>query len=91
MKINVITVKLTVHIPIGPSNRKALEEAYDTAEGLISDASDLGFFATEPELRHNRVTAPKPGPNPTPKAPEAMPDPDAAVRRGLSSAAELTP
>ena len=59
-KIDVITVKLTVHIRIGTSNRKALEEAYDTAEGLIEDAGGLGFFATDPELRHNRVTAPEP-------------------------------
>ncbi len=65
-KIDVITVKLTCHIPIGPSNRKSLEEAYDTAEGLIAAAGDLGFFTTAPELRHNRVAAPE--------AAEASPD-----------------
>ncbi len=67
MKIDVITVTLKLHIRIGPSRRKALEEAYDTAEGLIADASKLGFFATEPDLRHNRVTAP------VPTAPQSKP------------------
>ena len=63
-KIDVITVKLVCHIPIGTSNRKSLNEAYDEAEGLIVDAGNLGFFTTEPELRHNRVAAPPPKPEP---------------------------
>ncbi len=59
-KIDAITVKITVHIPVDRNRRASVEDAYDKAEGLIQDAQKIGFFSTDPDLRIDRVTAPEP-------------------------------
>lgn len=58
MKIDVITVKLTCHIPVNRDDRNAVDEAYAIADGLGDGAAALG--QTSYEARLNRVTAPEP-------------------------------
>ena len=59
-KIDVITVKLTCHIPVNRDNREAVDAAYATAQGLCVAAEGLG--QTTWEKRLNRVPAPAPAP-----------------------------
>ena len=68
-KIDVITVKLTCHIPVNRNNRESVDTAYGMADGLIENAEILGL--TTADKRLNRVTA-----APEPTAPE--PEPEAA-------------
>lgn len=71
MKINVLTVKLTCHIPIDPADAVSRDEAGKDAEGLIALAADIGLGQPVVEVRQNRVTAPEP----KPEAPEAADEP----------------
>lgn len=71
-KIDVITVKLTCHIPVNRDDRESVDAAYATAHGLCVAAEDLG--QTTWEKRLNRVPAPKPAPQDPDIAPGAALD-----------------
>ena len=57
-KIDVLTVKLTVHIPHELGDALSLHRATDAIEGLCRYAADLGETAID--VRVNRVSAPEP-------------------------------
>ena len=57
-KIDVITVRLTVHIPLDRASSGAVLDAYKRAEGLLDFCSNVGESSMEKRL--NRVPAPKP-------------------------------
>ncbi|KKL55643.1 hypothetical protein LCGC14_2253350 [marine sediment metagenome] len=59
-KINVLTVKLTVHIPVDPGSVDSVQEAADDIEQLLAHGNGLGQASIETRL--NRVPAPKPAP-----------------------------
>ncbi len=59
-KIDVITVKLTCHIPIDRNDGNSVDEVYGIAQGLCIAAEGLG--QTTWEKRLNRVPAPQPRP-----------------------------
>ncbi len=59
LKINVLTVKLTVHILIDPANAESRERAGNSAEDLIGHANLIGDVGTV-ETRLNRIYAPEP-------------------------------
>ncbi len=66
-KIHVLTVKLTVHIPVDPGDVMSVQEAANYAEILRGAGEDYG--QTTMETRLNRVPAPEPkaeGPEPEP-------------------------
>ncbi len=52
-KINVLTVRLTVHIPVDPGDIDSVQEVARHAESLRAVASELG--QTSVEHRLNRV------------------------------------
>ena len=57
-KIDVITVKLTCHIPVARSDRESVDKAYAIADAWADEAATLG--QTSCETRLNRVSAPEP-------------------------------
>ena len=59
-KIDVITVKLTCHVPVARSDRESVDKAYAIADDLGDKAALLG--QTSYESRLNRVPAPQPQP-----------------------------
>lgn len=59
-KINVLTVKLTVDIPVDPGCLRSVQDAAGHAEGLVDAANEIGRATMETRL--NRVTAPEPEP-----------------------------
>ena len=67
-KINVLTAKLTVHIPLDPGDIDSVLQAADWVERLRAHAASMG--ETTVETRVARVTAPEP----EPKAPEPAAD-----------------
>ncbi len=73
-KIDVITVKITCHIPVERDDRESVDEAYHNAERLWLAAESLG--QTTWERRLNRVPAPKPLPQPTTEADDGLDVPD---------------
>ena len=68
-KIDVITVKLTVHIPVDPGSVDSVQEAADDVEQLLAHGNGLGQASIETRL--NRVPAPEP------KAEASEPEPEA--------------
>ena len=80
-KHDVITVKLTCHIPVNRDNREAVDAAYATAQGLCIAAEGLG--QTTWEKRLNRVPAPEPA-QPAPE-PELTAHTTAPAGDGLDS------
>ncbi len=62
-KIDVITVKLTCHIPVDRDDRKSVDKAYATADDLCIAAERLGRTIWEKRL--NRVPALQPQPDAT--------------------------
>ena len=63
-KHDVITVKLTCHIPVDPGNVTSVQLAASLAEGLRDAGEKLGQTTTD--YRLNRVAAPEPEPEPEP-------------------------
>ena len=59
-KIDVLTVKLTVNIPLAPANSVTVLDAYKRADELLVFSSKVG--QTSMEHRLNRVPAPEPEP-----------------------------
>ena len=57
-KIDVITVKLTCHIPVDPGDMVSVQFAASCAEGLRVAGEKLGQTSYETHI--NRVTAPEP-------------------------------
>ena len=62
-KIDVLTVKLTCHIPLDPGSVASVQFAASVAEGLRDAGEKLG--QTSIETRLNRVSAPEPEPDNT--------------------------
>ncbi len=60
-KIDVITVKLTCHIPVDPGGVDSVQAAARHSEELSYFASEFG--ETTVETRLNRVPAPEPKPD----------------------------
>ena len=58
-KIDVLTVKLTVQIPLEPANSVTVLDAYKRADELLNFCSGEGHQVTI-ETRQNRVPAPEP-------------------------------
>ncbi len=59
-RINVLTVRLTVHIPVDPGDIDSVQEVARHAESLRAVASELG--QTSVETRLSREPAPAPAP-----------------------------
>ena len=70
MKIHVLTVKLTCHIPVNPGSPDSVKRAADQADALRAAGSMVG--ETIVDWRLNRVAAPEPEPV-VPEAPDAEP------------------
>ena len=68
-KIDVLTVKLTVHIPLDRADATAVLDAYKRADGLLAFCSNVGKATMD--WRLNRVPAPEP------KAEASEPEPEA--------------
>ena len=58
MKHDVITAKLTTHIPVDRNDRESVDNAYEIADRMCDDASLVGQATMETRL--NRVTVPEP-------------------------------
>lgn len=88
-KINVLTIKLTCHIPVDPGDPLSVAFAASCAKGLREAASKLGETSAL-DTRLNRVPAPEPtqnAPGPVPEAPESDP-PTGSTSRPTWSARE---
>ena len=74
-KINVLTVKLTVHIPHKPGSMLSLHDVTDAIEGLRRYAAELGQTTIETRLNRVSVREIQP-PAPAPEASEPALDPE---------------
>ena len=83
-KINVLTVKLTVHIPVNLADSSTVREASECAIALLEFGKGYGQ-ASMPEPHISRVSAPAPKPAPEASAPNdplAIPE---ALRRTVAT------
>ena len=71
-KIDVITVKLTVHIPVDPGDIDSVQETARRADALLRYSEGHGIASIETRL--NRVPAPKPAPEATEAEPKPADD-----------------
>jgi len=78
-KIHVLTVKLTVHIPVDPGNVTSVQLAASLAEGLRDAGERLGQTTTD--WRLNRVPAPEPKPVAAEPVDDGLDTPDFLKRR----------
>ena len=90
-KIHVLTVKLTVHIPVNPGSPDSVKRAADQADALRAAGSIVG--ETTVDWRLNRVPAPKPAPEasepePTESADDGLDIPENLKRTTETAAAE---
>ena len=75
-KINVLTVKLTVHIPVNLADSSTVREASECAVALLEFGKGYGQ-ASMPEPHISRVSAPKPeASEPSPAAADDLGIPD---------------
>lgn len=88
-KIDVITVKLTVHIPVDRDDRKAVAAAYKLADSLCEAGDAIGETAAY-EARLNRVPAPRSAPEPKAETTEP-PDDGLDIPERLRRTAETEP
>lgn len=87
-RINVLTVKLTTHIPVDLKDAETVVYAAKCAEGLLAHCKAHGWLASMPEPQVSRVSAPEPAQ----EAPEpAPPDDDLDIPPGLDRRAETEP
>jgi hypothetical protein len=84
-KIHVITVKVSVHIPVDPSSHASLDTAAGVIAVICAHAETVGF-GTVIDSRLNRVTAPEP--EPEPELPEVAPAENLDVPPNLRRTAE---
>jgi len=63
LKINVLTVKLTVHIPVNWAGRSTIDDAVDQAAAILAACKGYGQ-ASMPEPHISRIPTPEPAADP---------------------------
>lgn len=84
-KIDCLTAKITVHIPVDAGDPVSVTAAANNAQGLLRKAYDIGQATIE--TRFNRVDAPPTEPEPEPKV-EDKTDPHAPESTATEPASE---